>query len=66
MEDKRSIKKMLESQGTCTRSWRTNPIRNCRVRVQLGVQDHIVFKLTFILHTTSVLGVLHMHEKLGR
>jgi hypothetical protein len=38
MEDKRSIKKVLESQG-----------------VQLGVQDHLVFKLTSRLHTTSIL-----------
>jgi hypothetical protein len=48
------------------RRWRTNPIRNCRVRVQLRVQDHLVFKLMSRLHTTSILDVLHMHEKLRR
>jgi hypothetical protein len=48
------------------RRWQTNPIQNCRVRVQLGVQDHLVFKLTSRLHTTSVLDVLHMHGKLRR
>jgi hypothetical protein len=29
-------------------------------------QDHLVFKLTSRLHTTSVLDVLHMHGKLRR
>jgi hypothetical protein len=48
------------------RRWRTNPIRNCRVRVQLRVQDHLVFKMTSRLHTTSVLDVLHMHGRLRR
>jgi hypothetical protein len=45
------------------------PRRHAReddVRVQLGVQDHLVFKLTSRLHTTSVLDVLHMHGKLRR
>jgi hypothetical protein len=50
----------------CTRRWRTNPIHNCRVRVQLGVQDHLVFKLTSRLHMTSILDVLHLHKKLTR
>jgi hypothetical protein len=31
-----------------------------------GVQDHLIFKLTSRLHTTSVLDVLHMHGKLRR
>jgi hypothetical protein len=44
----------------------TNPIQNCQVRVQLGVQDHLVFKLMSRLHTTSILTVLHMHGKLRR
>jgi hypothetical protein len=30
--------------------------------IRPGVQDHLIFKL----HTTSVLDVLHMHEKLRR
>jgi hypothetical protein len=37
-----------------------------RIRVQLGVQDHLIFKFTSRLHTTSVLDVLHMHGKLRR
>jgi hypothetical protein len=37
-----------------------------RVRVQLRVQDHLIFKLTSRLHTTSVLDILHMHGKLRR
>jgi hypothetical protein len=34
--------------------------------VQLGVQDHLVFKLTSRLHTTSILDILHMHGKIRR
>jgi hypothetical protein len=37
-----------------------------RVRVQLGVQDHLVFKLMSKLHMTSVLDVLYIHGKLRR
>jgi hypothetical protein len=48
------------------RRWRTNPIQNSRVQVQLGVEDHLIFKLTSRVHTTSVLDVLHMHGKMRR
>jgi hypothetical protein len=50
MEDKRSIKKVLESRGD----------------VQLGVQDHLIFKMTSRSHTISVLDALHMQGKLRR
>jgi hypothetical protein len=66
MEDKRSIKKVLESQGDVHEKVANQSNSICRVRVQLGVQDHLVFKLTSRLHTTSVLDVLHMHGKLRR
>jgi hypothetical protein len=49
-----------------TRWWRTNPIQICRVRVQLRVYDHLIFKLTSKLHTITVLDVLHMNGKLRR
>jgi hypothetical protein len=45
------------------RRWRTNAIQNCRVRVQLRVQDHLIFKLMSRMHTTSILDILHIHEK---
>jgi hypothetical protein len=55
MEDKQSIKKVLESQGDVHEKVMNNPIQNCQVRVQLGVHDRLIFKLTSRLHTASVL-----------
>jgi hypothetical protein len=66
MEDKQSIKKVLESQGDVHEKVANHRIRNCRVRVQLRVQDNLVFKLTSRLYTTSVLDDLHMHGKVRR
>jgi hypothetical protein len=34
--------------------------------IQFRVQDHLVFKLSSRLHTTSALDVLHKHGKLRR
>jgi hypothetical protein len=50
MEDKRSIKKVLESQGD--------------VHEKVANQSNL--ELTSRLHTTSILDVIHMHEKLRR
>jgi hypothetical protein len=66
MEDKWSIKKVLGSQGDVHEKVANQSDSNCRVRVQLRVQDHLIFKLTSRLHTTSILDVLHMHGKLRR
>jgi hypothetical protein len=60
MEDERNIKKLLESQGDVHEK-----VTN-QVRVQLGVQDHLVFKMTSRMHTTSILDVLHIQGKLRR
>jgi hypothetical protein len=51
-----------------TSRWRSNPIWNFRVwlRVQLGVQDHIHFKLMYRMCTMSDLDILHMHRKRTR
>jgi hypothetical protein len=35
-----------------------------QLRIQLGVQDHICFKLMYRTRSTSDLGDLHMHGKL--
>jgi hypothetical protein len=70
MEDKWSIKKVLESQGDVhekvPNQSNSELPSSSPTRVQLGVQDHLVFKLTSRVHTTSVLDVLHMHRKLRR
>jgi hypothetical protein len=34
--------------------------------IQLGVQDHLVFKFKSRLRTTSILDILHMHRNLRR
>jgi hypothetical protein len=60
MEDERNIKKLLESQGDVHEK-----VTN-QVRVQLRVQDHLVFKMTSRMHTTSILDVLHIQGKLRR
>jgi hypothetical protein len=51
-----------------TPRWRSIPIRNCIVllRVNLGVQDHLTFKLTHRTHTTSDFHILHIHGKIRR
>jgi hypothetical protein len=49
----------------CTSRWRSNPIQNFKVwlQVQLGVQDHLGFKLMYRTHTKLDLDVIHMLEK---
>jgi hypothetical protein len=51
-----------------TSRWRSNQIRNSRVLlgVQLGVQNHLGFKLIYTTHTKSDLDVLHIHGKKTR
>jgi hypothetical protein len=69
------MKRMYGTQGTCWRAqdmcttrWRSKSIQNSRVclRVQLGVQDHLSFKLTHRTCTTSNLDVPHIHGKISR
>jgi hypothetical protein len=66
MEDKWSIKNVLESQGDVHKKVAKQSNSELLSSIQLGVQDHLVFKLTSRLHTTSVLDVLHIHGKLRR
>jgi hypothetical protein len=66
MEDKWSIKNVLESQGDVHKKVVKQSNSELLSSIQLGVQDHLVFKLTSRLHTTSVLDVLHIHGKLRR
>jgi hypothetical protein len=66
MEDKRSIKNVLENQGDVHEKVAKQSNSELLSSIQLGVQDHLVFKLMSRLHTTSVLDVLHIHEKLRR
>jgi hypothetical protein len=66
MEDKRSIKNVLENQGDVHEKVAKQSNSELLSSIQLGVQDHLIFKLMSRLHTTSVLDVLHIHEKLRR
>jgi hypothetical protein len=50
------IKKVLESQENT----------HTMVEVQLGVQDHLAFKWTYMTRPTSDFGDLHMHGKISR
>jgi hypothetical protein len=66
MEDKRSIKKVLESQGDMHEKVVNQSNSELLSSSPTRVQNHRVFKLISRLHTTSVLDVLHMHGKLRR
>jgi hypothetical protein len=58
MEDKQSIKKVLEIHGDVHEK-----VAN---QSNLELSSSSPFKLTSRLHTTFVLDVLHMHRKLRR
>jgi hypothetical protein len=64
MEDKRSIKKVLESQGDVHEKVANQSNSELLSLSPTRSQDHLVFKLMSRLHTTSVLDVQHMHGKL--
>jgi hypothetical protein len=68
MEDMWDIKKVLEIQENTHNKVevQANSEFRVRLRVQLGVQDHLAFKLMYRTRPTSDLGDLHMHEKLRR
>jgi hypothetical protein len=66
MEDKRSIKKVLESQGDVHEKMANQSNSELPSSSPTKSLDHLVFKLTSRLHTTSILDVLHMHRKQRR
>jgi hypothetical protein len=66
MEDKRSIKKVLESQGDVHKKVTNQSNSELLSSISTQSQYHLVFKLMSRLHTTSVLDVLYMHGKLRR
>jgi hypothetical protein len=66
MEDKWSIEKVLESQGDVHEKVVNQSNSELLSLSPTRVQDHLIFKLTSRLHTTSLFDVLHMHGKLRR
>jgi hypothetical protein len=67
-EDKWDIKRALERQedGHIKVKIQSNSEFQSLLRVQLGVQDDLRFKLMYRTHTTLDLDVLHMHGKRTR
>jgi hypothetical protein len=67
-EDVRDTMDVLESKETCIPRWRSNSIQNfgVRLRVQLRVQDHLAFKLMYMMRMRYDLDVIHIHGKIRR
>jgi hypothetical protein len=66
MEEKRSIKKVLESQGDMHEKVVNQSNSELLSSSPTRSSGPPVFKLTSRLHTTSVFDVLYMHGKLRR
>jgi hypothetical protein len=66
MEDKRSIKKVLESQVDVHKKVVNQSNLELLSSSPTRSPGHLIFKLTSRLHTTSILDILYMHGKLRR
>jgi hypothetical protein len=66
MEDKRNIKKVLESQGDVHEKVANQSNSELLSSSPTQSPGPLIFKLTSRLHTASILYVLHMHGKLRR